>query len=152
MPRQSNKHNKQPPRSVIYSPPFNHTRYMKTRFFCLAACAVLFSLSIALRAQTSSQVQNALKNGNADALVQSFADPIDLRLPNNDDTYDKSDAARHLQVFFLQNRPTAFSVKHEGTAPNGAKFIIGTLQTTSGSYRTSLVIRQNQIQELSIEK
>lgn len=126
---------------------------MKSPFLFLVLLTALLASSINLKAQANAgQIKLSLQTGNADGLAQHFASSIDISLLGTDDSYSKEDAMQRIQLFFQQYRPTGFIIKHEGTAPDGAKFLIGTLQTASGSFRTSIVVRQNQIQELSIEK
>lgn len=126
---------------------------MKPRLFYLIILLVALVFgATTLKAQNTAQIKSSLQKGNATELAQHFADNLDLTLLNDDNSYSKADAIQRVQSFFQQYRPTDFAVKHEGTAPNGSKFVIGTLNTASGSFRTSIVIRQNQIQELSIEK
>ncbi len=126
---------------------------MKTRFLFFALFTLLWGISLRVSAQANSQqIKTNLQTGNAIALSPLFADYVDLRLPDVHNSYSKAEAVQQMSAFFQKNRPTGFSVKHEGTAPNGSKFLIGTLQTASGSFRTAIVIRQNQIQELNLEK
>ncbi len=139
----------------LFYPPFptpNHLA-MKSRFFLIIILlTAVFVGSTKLKAQNTAQIKSSLQSGNATALSQHFADNLDITLPNDDNNYSRSEALQRMTTFFQQYSPTNFAVKHEGTAPNGSKFMIGTLNTSSGSFRTSIVIRQNQIQELSIEK
>ena len=99
-----------------------------------------------------SQIKNELQVGNVINLARSFASEIDLTLPSGSDTYGKAAAAQQLLNFFQSNTPQSFTIKHNGTAPDGSTFMVGTMATSGGNYRTYLVFRQNAIQELSFEK
>ena len=61
-----------------------------------------------------------------------------------------------LKDFFSKNQPKNFTSKHGGESKEGAKFTIGTLETSSGSFRTYFFIKKEGanliIKELRIEK
>lgn len=128
---------------------------MKTRFFIYAA--LLGSLLIIpfltnLAQGSNSQIKSYLQAGNATALSGMFASSVDVSINGNDDTFDKSTAAQKIQQFFQQNQPKTFTIKHEGAAPDGSKFVIGSLGTQQSTYRVHVVIRQNSITSISIDR
>jgi hypothetical protein len=77
----------------------------------------------------------ALKAGNATALSVYFHATIDLTIIQKQGTYSKSQAEQVVQNFFTENKPSAFTVNHNGTSGEGSKYIIGALVTSTGEYR-----------------
>jgi hypothetical protein len=64
---------------------------------------------------------------------------------------DKSGSVVMLTNFFSAETARSFTIKHNGTAPNGSQFLIGTLVTTKGSYRVTVSLRNNGIEQIDIE-
>lgn len=133
--------------------PTKNLYIMKNLFI---ATALMFTLLLYLPLQAQSNladgVRTALKTGNAATLSQYFAPSIDLVTPDEDDRFSKTEAVVKLTRFFAQYRPTSFTLKHETNAPNGARYLIGNLSTSGGVFRTSLLIRNSAIVEISFEQ
>jgi len=125
---------------------------MKTLSFISVAALFLLLFTYTQAQNPTESIKAALKTGNTDALAQFFAPSIDLILPDKEDRYTRQAATEEVRRFFTQNRPTGFTQKHETTAPNGAKCIIGNLQTSGGSYRTGVLIKNGKIEDLTLEK
>lgn len=84
-------------------------------------------------------VVGALRSGNANEMAKYIDDNIEIALPSKTDNYSKSQALIILRDFFNSNGVSNFDVKHKGD--NGSsQFCIGTLQTKSGSYRTTFFL------------
>lgn len=106
----------------------------------------LFSL-IALVAFSSfktfdgiDEVVGALRSGNVSELAKYIDDSVDITLPDKSDSYSKSQATMILRDFFSNNGIKGFEVKHKGDNA-GSQFCIGTLNTNSGSYRTTIFMK-----------
>lgn len=97
-------------------------------------------------------IKSGLQNGNADNLSQYFDNSLEINILDDEDTFSKSEAKNKVARFFETHSAKSFVIKHEGVAPNGAKYVIGTLSTGQGNFRTYMVIRNGLIQELSIEE
>ena len=99
-------------------------------------------------------VVSALKSGNAKELAKYFNTNIDLTLIDKQDIYSKTQAEIILKEFFSKNTPTNFSVMHQG-GKEGSKYVIGNLTTSTGTYRVSLFLKNQDnaqvIQQLRIE-
>ncbi len=115
-------------------------------FFCL-----LFATVKATAQSNMSGIKKSLTAGDANTLSSFLASTVDVTINGDDDTYDKSKASTRLRAFFENHSPSGFTIKHEGNAPNGSKFIVGNLRTNEGSFRTYIVIRNNKIHEISFE-
>lgn len=84
-------------------------------------------------------VVNALRSGNATELSRHIDDNIEISLPSKSDSYSRSQAMVILQDFFANNGVRSFEVKFKGEN-GGSEYCVGTLQTRSGSYRTTFFL------------
>jgi hypothetical protein len=124
----------------------NFSRLMKKLVFILLS---VFSCISFVSGQTSVDViTNALKNGDAPALSAYFHATIDLTVIQKQATYSKSQAEQVVKNFFTENKPSAFTVNHNGTSGEGSKYIIGTLTTSSGDYRVYIYFKNLNGSEL----
>lgn len=105
--------------------------------FLLSAMLLLSSFKAQ---QGIDEVVSALKSGNATELAKYLDDNVELTLPEKYDTYSKAQALVILKDFFSNNKVKGFELKHKGTSPGG-NFAIGTLQTSSGNFRTNIFMR-----------
>jgi len=129
---------------------------MKTHFriktlLIIAIC----SISLSLPAQNFSNIGNALKSGNSKELAKYFDSNVEVTIINTEAVYSKSQAEMVIKKFFTSNRPSAYKMVHNGDS-GGAKYQIGELSTSSGTYRTYVYAKQKSgsmmIQEIRIEK
>jgi len=101
------------------------------------------------------EVVNAIKKGNASQLSKFFDNTIEITVADKKNTYSKSQGELVLKDFFSNSSVKDFSIIHKGDN-SGAQFIIGTLQTNNGEYRTTIYMMQkgnkNLLQELRFEK
>lgn len=126
---------------------------MKKIFWHISLLLGFLFVSVYLFAQVNiNSIKSSLETGNVNSLSQYFANSLELTLLDIEDTYNKSDAITQLEAFFASHQPNGFNIKHQGDAPGGAKFLMGTLRTSKGSFDAYLVIKGGTIQEFSIEK
>lgn len=111
------------------------------KIFTLACAALFFTLMAFKPAGGLDDVINALRNGNATELAKHFDSNIELSLPSKTDNYSRQQATLILQDFFSNNVVKGFEDKHRGDN-GGSQFCIGTLQTKSGNYRTTLFMTE----------
>jgi len=86
------------------------------------------------------EVISALRGGNATELSKYIDESVDITLPDKSDSYSKAQATVILRDFFSNNGVRSFDVKHKGDNA-GSQFCIGTLNTNSGSYRTTIFMK-----------
>jgi hypothetical protein len=86
------------------------------------------------------EVISALKEGNATEMGKYFDETVDISLPDKSDSYSKAQAVLILKDFFKNAGVSSFEVKHKGDNGNDL-FCIGTLHTKSGSFRTTVFMR-----------
>jgi hypothetical protein len=85
-------------------------------------------------------VVSALRSGNAAEVGKYIDDNVELSLPDKSDNYSKAQAIMILKDFFANNQVVGFEVKHTGDN-SGNQFCIGTLNTKSGAYRTTIFMK-----------
>lgn len=112
---------------------------MKTIFTSFLVGSV-FVLSSFVQVGTIDEVIGALKTGNSTELSKYFDDNVELTLPDKSDSYSKAQAQLIIKDFFTNNNVRGFELKHKGDSPGG-HFCIGTLQTSSGSFRTNVFLK-----------
>jgi len=82
----------------------------------------------------------ALKDGKASELGKYMDDNVEISLPDKSNNYSKAQAILVLKDFFDNNEVKSFEVKHKGDQ-NGGQYCVGTLQTKSGNYRTTVFMK-----------
>jgi hypothetical protein len=101
------------------------------------------------------EVISAIKNGSVSQLSKYFDNTIEITFTDKSNTYSKSQAELVLRDFFNNNIVTGFELVHKGDNST-AQFLIGTLNTNNGEYRTTIYMKQKGdkqlLQELRFEK
>jgi hypothetical protein len=105
----------------------------------------LFLLSLTMLSLTSfigiEDVVAALKSGNASQMAKYFDNTVEITLPAKSNSYSKSQAEMILKDFFSNNAVKNFKALHKGDNA-GSQFCIGTLQTATATYRTTIYMKQ----------
>jgi hypothetical protein len=115
--------------------------------FTLACAALFFAVSAFTNLSGLEDVISALRKGNATELARYVDDNIEISLPDKSDSYSKAQAVIILQDFFTNNGVKGFDVIHKGDN-GGSQFCIGTLQTRSGNYRTTVFMKTKNGKQL----
>ncbi|RYY40175.1 MAG: DUF4783 domain-containing protein [Chitinophagaceae bacterium] len=92
-------------------------------------------------------VIGALRSGNATELARYIDDNVEIALPEKADRYSRAQATMVLQDFFNTKGVRSFELKHKGDN-GGNQFCIGTLQTRSGAYRTTVYLSSRNGKQL----
>lgn len=125
---------------------------MKT-FKIIALFFLLTGFAQTIVAQ-NSDITSALKSGDAARLSSYLSDNIQLVIGNKNDIYSKQQAVGIIADFFKRNSVSKFEIIHQGNK-EAANFVIGTLYTSGGKYRVSILTRKagnsTVIQQLRIE-
>lgn len=118
--------------------------------------AAVLLLNAEAKAQSFDKIASAFREGNASAIAAYFESNVEITIKNNGNSYSKNQAEMLLKNFFTSNKPSGFSVAHEGTSPEGSKYFIGNLSTSTGTYRTYVYAKSSGgsfiIQEIRIEQ
>jgi len=122
------------------------------RFLTVIASGILLS-SFTLFSSLDDVV-NAMKSGNTGQIIKYFDNTIEITMPDKSNSYSKSQAELVLRDFFSTNPVKSFEVVHKGENA-GSQYCIGTLVTKSGSFRTTIFMKQKGdrllLQELRFE-
>ena len=125
---------------------------MKTiKFFLLSVCLLIAVPVIkAQSAEVSSEIISALNEGNSGQLSGYLNANVELVIESKNDVFSKQQATGIITDFFRKNRVIGFQLLHKGNK-DAASFAIGTLKTSSVTYRVYVLTRKNEIQQLRIE-
>jgi chemotaxis protein CheY-P-specific phosphatase CheC len=93
------------------------------------------------------EVITAMKSGNSTAIAAFFDNTVEINTPGKSGSYSKSQAQLVLKDFFSTNAVKSFDVIHKGET-TGSQFCIGTLVTKSGTYRTTILMKQKGDKQL----
>lgn len=111
---------------------------MKRIFTLLFASVILVSYTSMIGIE---DVVASIKAGNASQIAKYFDNTVEITLPSKSNSYSKSQAEVILRDFFANAGIKSFKVLHKGDN-GGSQFCIGTLQTKSAVYRTTIYMKQ----------
>ena len=114
--------------------------YMKKIISTLTVFLGLVMVSFTTQSTNLDEVIGALKDGKANELGKYMDDNVEITLPDKSNNYSKAQAILVLKDFFENNEVKSFEVKHKGDQ-NGGQYCVGTLQTKSGNYRTTVFMK-----------
>jgi len=111
-------------------------------------------LSLPRIGDLSQDIAIAIRAGNAKELSKYFNGNIDLNIPGNEGVFSKAQAELIMKDFFSKNTPKSFTVLHQGSSKDGAKYTIGSLVTEKITFRTYFYMKKKGeeylIHELSL--
>lgn len=102
-------------------------------------------------AELTDEIASALKQGKASELIKYFDEKVSIKIINQEDVLSKSQAEANLKYFFEKHPVKGFSGSHISTVNNSQQYITGTLETSNGKFRVSILIRRNLISQFRIE-
>ena len=89
----------------------------------------------------------AMKTGNASQVAKFFDNNVEISMPDKSNSYSKSQGELVLKDFFTNNVVKSFDIIHKGENA-GSQYCIGTLVTKSGSFRTTIFMKQKGDQQV----
>lgn len=111
--------------------------------------------SAVFAADIIDDITAAIRSGSPKNISKYFIENIDLKVIEQEDVYSKQQAEMILKDFFTKHAVKAFTVAHKSEAKNGSQYVIGTLDTSNGKFRTYFLIKttgaQTLIQQFRIE-
>jgi hypothetical protein len=93
----------------------------------------------------------AMKQGKSSELVKFFDEKVSIKLLEQEDLLSKAQAEANIKFFFEKHPVKNFTVSHSSTVNNNVQFVTGTLETTNGKYRVSILLRRNLVSQFRIE-
>ena len=128
---------------------------MKTLISTLSLSLALFMDSFTVNQTSLDEVIGALKDGKATEIGKYMDDNLTLTLPDKSNSYSKAQAVLVLKDFFDNNEVKGFEIKHKGQDQQGSEYGVGTLQTKTGNFRTTIFMRsksgKNVIKEIRFQ-
>ncbi len=126
---------------------------MKTK---LSIFLFLFSIvSFAFTIDVIDDIATAIRSGNPKNISKFFIENIDLKVIEQEDVYSKQQAEMILKDFFTKHAVKSYTVAHKSQPKAGSQYVIGTLETANGKFRTYFLIKtvgtQTLIQQFRIE-
>lgn len=122
------------------------------RIFTIAVLGIM-ALSFTMM-QSIDEVVNAMKNGNAGQVAKYFDNTVEITLMDKSNSYSRSQAELVLRDFFATNPVKGFEVIHKGEN-SGSQYRIGNLNTKTGTFRTTIFMKQKGdkqlLQEIRLE-
>lgn len=115
--------------------------------------SIIFSLFSFLfsSADVPEEIVVALKQGKSTELIKHFGEKVSVKISNQEDVLSKSQAEANIKYFFDKHAVKAFTSSHVSSLNNSAQYITGTLETSNGKFRVSILIRNNLISQFRIE-
>lgn len=96
-----------------------------------------------------------IKKGNAHEFVKMFSSSVELTILKDDGIYSSTQSELILENFFKGNTPRSVSILHTVKSNPNFRFAVLMLNTSSGTYRTSVSLKINDgkfvVTELRIE-
>jgi len=113
---------------------------------------LLAALSMTLPAQEPAELSAYLKGGNAAAIAEYFDKRVVIEIGGQSNNYSGEQGEVILKNFLSKFSSRNFSTLHKGVSQGNAQYVVGNLQTNQGTYRTSIYINNQKIQEIRFEK
>jgi len=114
------------------------------RMFTLLGLVALLSFTVVAGIE---EVVSGLKAGNATQIAKYFDNAVEITLFDKSNSYSKSQAELVLKDFFATNTVKGFEVIHKGEN-GGSEYRIGNLSTRTGTYRTTIFMKQKGDKQL----
>ncbi len=102
-------------------------------------------------AEPSDEIVAAIKQGKTADMVKYFDERMSIKLSNQEDVLSKSQAEANIRFFFEKHPVKSFTAVHVSAVNNNSQYITGTLETTNGKFRVSVLLRRNLISQFRIE-
>lgn len=109
-------------------------------------------------AQVPNDIMVSFETGNSKLLSGYFNQNVELMVLDNENVYSKAQAEQIVSNFFSNFTPVkedAFQIIHN-SGKEGARSVIGKLQTTKGSFRVYFLLKKSgskeYIHQLRIDK
>jgi hypothetical protein len=115
---------------------------MKKLFTVIFILSALLAAT-ATQAEIFDEITSGIKTGDVKLISKNFNSSIDLTVGAQENTYSKIQAEQILREFFAINKPSGFTLIHQGLSKEGAKYAIGALTTAQGkNFRVYMYIKQ----------
>ena len=101
--------------------------------------------------EVADEIVAALKQGKTTDLIKYFDEKVSIKLSNQEDVLSKAQAEANLKYFFEKHPVKNFSGSHISSTNNTTQYITGKLETVSGKFKVSILVRRGLISQFRIE-
>jgi hypothetical protein len=112
---------------------------------------VLFISSFFNSFDITDDVVAAIKQGKSSELVKFFDEKLSVKILNQEDLLSKTQAEANIKYFFEKHPVKNFTVQHTSNINSNTQFLTGSLETSVGKFRVSVLLRRNVISQFRIE-
>jgi len=110
----------------------------------------IFSFFISVN-DTADDAILAIKQGKVSDLIKLFDEKVSIKIINQEDVLSKAQAEANLKYFFEKHPVKNFTNTHVSSGNPNVQYLTGSLETTNGKYRVSVLIRRGLISQFRIE-
>jgi hypothetical protein len=100
---------------------------------------------------TGSEIHQLFKQGKYQELNKYFADKLTVKVIQQEDFLNKSQAETVIKNFFDKHAFVSLQNSRLSGNPEQFQYITGTLKTSNGEFRLSILVKKNQIHQYRIE-
>lgn len=101
--------------------------------------------------EVSDDIIANIKLGKASELVKNFDEKVSIKIIDQEDVLSKSQAEANLKYFFEKHPVKNFSSVHVSNNSTTMQYLTGSLETTNGKFRVSVLIKRNLVSQFRIE-
>jgi hypothetical protein len=98
-------------------------------------------ISFAFTIDVIDDIAAAIRSGNPKNISKFFIENIDLKVIDQEDVYSKQQAEMILKDFFTKHAVKSYTIAHQSQPKAGSQYVIGTLETANGKFRTYFLIK-----------
>ncbi len=103
---------------------------------------------------TVEEIIGAINKGDALKISRHFDNLVEITLHEKTNSYSRTQAELILRDFFTTNNVRSFTIIHRVNSNNG-EYCVGTLNTQSGEFRTTILFKnkgdRKLVQEMRFE-
>lgn len=107
----------------------------------LVILMLMWIAPFALKADVIDDIASAIRAGNAKEISKYFADQVDLKVLDQENIYSRAQAEMIIKDFFVKHPVKGFVLVHRSVPKNDSRYAIGTLDTSTGTYRVHYQIK-----------
>lgn len=113
--------------------------------------AIVFFFTSFVPGEPVDEIVSAIKMGKASELVKYFDEKVSIKIITQEDLLSRPQAEANLRYFFEKHPVRSFTASHKSSINNSSQYITGTLETSNGRFRVSILIRQALVSQFRIE-
>jgi len=117
-------------------------KHILQRTFFVVIFSTITMLGVFAQADVISDAKLAIKAGSSKELIRFCNDMVELKINDESANYSKTQAEFVLKDFFKKFPPNDFQYIHQGSSPEGIKYIIGKYTHGQGSFRVLIYVKQ----------